>query len=102
MPASSTFNRYLSLRRIARPISALRQCGAIAVTDGLILAVTVEEVFMHCAKSMARSKIWQPDQWPDTTNVPTLAEGMVVHGQLAETTDEMRALIDSDFKTRMY
>ncbi|MEH6501950.1 MAG: MSMEG_1061 family FMN-dependent PPOX-type flavoprotein [Pseudoalteromonas distincta] len=68
----------------------------------LILAVTVEEAFMHCAKSMARSNIWKPEAWPDISDVPTLAEAMVAHGKLAETRIQMQDIIDHDFENRMY
>lgn len=68
----------------------------------LLLAVTVEEAFLHCAKSMARASLWKPEKWPDVSNVPSLAEGMVAHGKLAESIREMQTIIDTDFKTRMY
>ncbi len=31
---------------------------------------------MHCAKSMVRSRMWLPDQWPDRSDVPTLMESV--------------------------
>lgn len=68
----------------------------------LIFAVAVEEAFMHCAKSMARAAIWKPERWPDTKDVPTLAEAMVEHGRLAEAKEEMQAIIEEDFSSRMY
>ncbi|MEJ8574301.1 MSMEG_1061 family FMN-dependent PPOX-type flavoprotein [Microbaculum marinum] len=68
----------------------------------LLLAVTVEEAFMHCAKSMARSRIWEPAGWPDLADVPSLSEAMVAHGRLSESTREMQAIIDDDFETKMY
>lgn len=68
----------------------------------IILIVEVEQTFMHCAKSMARSRLWTPTEWPDTTDVPSLAEAMVAHGNLAETCAQMQAIIDKDFATRMY
>ena len=68
----------------------------------LVLVVTVEEAFMHCAKSIARAKLWKPEDWPDTASVPSLAEAMVAHGKLAETQAEMGAIIEKDFCTRMY
>jgi uncharacterized protein len=68
----------------------------------LLLVVRVEEAFMHCAKSMARAGIWQPDRWPDTKDVPSLAEAMVAHGRLRDTREEMQSIIDSDFDNRMY
>lgn len=68
----------------------------------LLLVVRVEEAFMHCAKSMARADIWQPDRWPDTSDVPSLAEAMVAHGRLSDAREQMQSLIDYDFENRMY
>ena len=64
--------------------------------------VTVEEAFMHCAKCMARSNLWQPEKWPDLANVPSLAEAMIAHAKLSLTRGEMQHIIDDSFKTRMY
>jgi uncharacterized protein len=71
-------------------------------TPGLLLVVTVEEAFMHCAKALRRSNLWKPDLWPDRTGVPSLAETMVTHGHLPETEREMDAIIERDAETRMY
>jgi len=88
--------------RIVRD-TALQERFAIAgKPPNLILAVTVEEAFMHCAKSIARSKLWQPDGRPDRSDVPTLAEAMVAHARLAESRQAMQAVIDDDFENRMY
>ncbi|MGE3703350.1 MAG: pyridoxamine 5'-phosphate oxidase family protein [Hyphomicrobiaceae bacterium] len=68
----------------------------------LVLVVTVQEAFMHCAKCMARSNLWQPEKWPDLTNVPSLAEAMVAHAKLSLSHGQMQAIIDDSFKNRMY
>ena len=39
-----------------------------------VLKVKAEEVFLHCAKSLMRSKLWGPDSWPDRTELPTMGE----------------------------
>jgi uncharacterized protein len=67
-----------------------------------MLIVTVEEAFLHCAKAVARSRLWLPEFWPDCSGVPTLAEAMVLHGELRETVPEMQAIIDRDAAERMY
>jgi uncharacterized protein len=67
-----------------------------------MLVVTVEEAFLHCAKAMTRSRLWQPELWPDRSGVPTLAEAMVLHGELSETVPEMQAIIDRDAAERTY
>lgn len=39
---------------------------------GLAIVVHVEEVFIHCAKALRRSKLWDPDQRQDRGDVPSL------------------------------
>lgn len=68
----------------------------------LVLIVSVEEAFMHCPKCIVRSHLWEPDHWPDTSDVPSLAEAMVAHGRLAESVTEMQAIIDDDGRRRLY
>ena len=68
----------------------------------LVLVVTVEEAFMHCPKCMVRAKMWKPEEWPDRSGVPTLAEGFVAHAALARSVAEMQAIIDNDGATRLY
>lgn len=35
----------------------------------LLIKVTVEQVFFHCAKAFKRSKAWKPDEWAQGTKV---------------------------------
>ncbi|PWT73700.1 MAG: hypothetical protein C5B46_05095 [Proteobacteria bacterium] len=35
----------------------------------LVMRVRVTEAFFHCAKAFLRSKLWQPDSWPETMRV---------------------------------
>jgi uncharacterized protein len=67
-----------------------------------LLVVTAEEVFLHCAKCVTRSKIWQPSFWPDCSSIATLAQAMVTHGQLKDSLPEMQAIIDKDAVERLY
>jgi len=68
----------------------------------LVLVVTVEEAFMHCAKCMARSNLWKPEAWPDLGNVPSLAEAMIAHAKLSLSRGEMQSIIDDSFNNRTY
>lgn len=38
----------------------------------LAMVVEIEEVFMHCARSFLRSKLWKPETWPDDNEIPTM------------------------------
>lgn len=35
----------------------------------LILKITVEECFFHCAKAFLRSQLWQPESWGNKRNI---------------------------------
>lgn len=83
--------------------SALQNSLAVnGQAPNLALVVGVEEAFIHCPKCMVRSRLWTQEQWPDRSDVATLAETMVAHGALAETVPEMQAIIDNDGATRLY
>ena len=40
------------------------------------IGVEVEEAFMHCPRAFMRSGLWNPEEWPDTDAVPTMAQMM--------------------------
>ena len=67
-----------------------------------VLVVGVEHVLSHCPKCMIRSGLWQPDAWPDITTLPTFAETLIAHAKLAETVEEVQALIDTGNRERLY
>jgi uncharacterized protein len=83
--------------------SDLRRSMAI---DGrvpeLALVVLVREAFVHCAKCMIRSHLWEPAQWPSLDGLPTLAEAAIAHAQLTHTVAEIQGFIDTDERTRLY
>lgn len=46
----------------------------------LALVVDVSEVYFHCGKAFVRSRLWQPESWPEPGEVATL--GRVLASQL--------------------
>ena len=43
----------------------------------VLIAVEVERAFMHCAKCMIRSKLWEPGAWAPIDGVPTIADAAI-------------------------
>jgi hypothetical protein len=41
-----------------------------------VLEVTATQVFFHCGKSLIRSRIWEPAQWPDRTGLAGLGAAL--------------------------
>lgn len=42
-------------------------------TPKLAIIVDIDEVYVHCARSILRAGLWSPDKWPDPDDIPTLA-----------------------------
>jgi hypothetical protein len=66
------------------------------------IVVRVEEVFFHCPKCMIRSRLWDPEHWPDTAGMASFAQAVVDAGRLEETPDEIQALLDKNVRERLY
>ena len=83
--------------------SALQDSLAInGKPPNLAMVITVQEAFLHCPKCIIRSRLWKPDQWPDLSDVPTLAEAMIAHGSLSESMTEIEAVIENSNTKRLY
>jgi len=52
------------------------------------IVVETEEVYAHCPKAFVRSKLWDPDTWPDPATLPTSAEVTLAHQRNPELTLE--------------
>jgi hypothetical protein len=68
----------------------------------LALVVSVAGAFFHCAKCVIRSNIWQPDQWPDISDMPTFARILKDQTHSHESEVEMGAQITESYKNRLY
>jgi len=79
--------------RIVRDSALQARLAVAGKPPNFVLVVTVEEAFMHCSKCMIRSKLWNPQYWPDRSKVPSLAEAIVAHAKPPETTAEVQAFI---------
>lgn len=87
---------------IVRDVSMREPLAVNGKLPDLAIVVNVEQAFMHCAKCMIRSKLWQPSAWPDQIGLGTLAQAIVAQGGLRESVEEMHAIIENDKVTRLY
>ena len=57
------------------------------------IVVTVEEAFLHCAKALIRSDLWNPETRVERTSLPTLGEMLAdqIEGVTAEAADRTHA-----------
>jgi uncharacterized protein len=57
----------------------------------LALVVEIEQVFSHCPKAFLRSYLWEPDKWPSTDEMPSVAELTKAVQDTPETLAELEA-----------
>lgn len=79
----------------------LEQLNVDGKTPSFAIIVTVKEAFMHCAKCIIRSKLWQVDT-AKQSSVPSLAKVLVEHGKLEISVDELDGMIKNDEQTNLY
>ncbi len=68
----------------------------------LVLVVTVEQVFMHCSKSIVRSRLWQNESWDGAAGAPSLAQWVKSAVQTDATLEEIQGVHDKDRESRLY
>lgn len=67
----------------------------------VVVIVAIEEVFTHCARSILRSKIWEPETWPDTDTVPTLM-AMLSEQKNLQPPDESEGKRNEEYRQVLY
>ena len=68
----------------------------------LAIVVYVEHAEIHCPKCMIRSKLWQPEGWPDNTTLPTISEATIKHANLDMSVEALDSLAEQDGWTTLY
>ena len=66
------------------------------------ILIEVREVFMHCAKALVRSRLWEGDYQVERTALPRYAEILADHADHSMTVDEIETEIEVSTKTRMW
>lgn len=71
----------------------------------LAIVVQVREVFLHCAKALRRSRIWDPAHHQDRSEMPSLVKMILDETTGAPGEAEMRDIdagLEEDYKKTMY
>lgn len=64
------------------------------------IGVEVEECYMHCAKSLKRSKLWNPDSWPAQDQLPVPARIIAKHA--GSTEEQIAKSLEESYRLRLY
>ncbi len=88
---------------LVRDANILERLSAQGKRPALAIGVEVEECFMHCAKCMKRSRLWDPTRWPDHTALPSLGQMLLDQTRPADTTAaDLDAYLAESYTKRLY
>ena len=73
----------------------------------LAIAVKVQEAFIHCAKAFIRSKLWQPEAWPNIADLPSFSKMLIDHVNAKKHRTDMSEkdldkALEDDYKNELY
>jgi PPOX class probable FMN-dependent enzyme len=66
------------------------------------VVVDVDECFLHCAKALRRSGVWDPGTWLAPDDQPSAAEGFVAHLQLDAEPEVVAADLEEGYALTMW
>jgi PPOX class probable FMN-dependent enzyme len=66
------------------------------------LIVTVREAYLHCAKALKRSHLWDAGRHVPPGTVPSLAKIVTDHANIPDRLDEVAARTEEAYRTKLY
>jgi len=102
MPGSEETLRVNGRARIIRDPEWLSRMSAQGKTPQLAIAVDVEEAFLHCAKCVKRSGLWDTERWPDREGLASAAQMFRDHAKLTMTVEELDRRLQEGYRKNLY
>ncbi len=66
------------------------------------LLIRVDEMFLHCAKALMRSKLWKPETWPDKTVIASPGRIWSDHLKGGVDADELDQRLERNMPKNLY
>jgi uncharacterized protein len=79
IPGRTTTLRVNGRAHVTADPELLARIAAVGKPPVTAIVVGVDEVYAHCPKAFVRSRLWQPDSWPDAQSLPSSAEVTLAH-----------------------
>jgi uncharacterized protein len=92
--------------KIIRDEALLSHCTVNGKQPKIGVLVSIDEVFLHCAKALKRSKLWQDDYRQDRSTMPSIAR-IILEQTCGARVDEREAaqadvMVEDNYRTEMY
>jgi PPOX class probable FMN-dependent enzyme len=78
---------------------ALVACALDGRAPKVAIVIEVEEAYIHCAKALRRSRLWEPDAWPDTSDMARPAAMLRDHIGLTQmSVEQVEEVLEADYQ----
>ncbi len=102
IPGKAETLRASGKAKIVRDSWLLERMAVGGKAPALATVVTVDRVFLHCAKCVIRSHLWDQQKWPSLDGLASLAQAIVDHAKISASVESVQASIDDSYRDRLY
>ncbi len=89
--------------RLIRDADVLARMAVRDKVPTLAIAVEVQEAFLHCAKALKRSRLWQEESWPSEDALVSRARMFLDHApRPGVTVEELEASLAQSYVKNLY
>lgn len=88
--------------RVTTEPSVLEQTAIDGVHPKVALVVEVDECFVHCAKALRRSGVWDPDTWLPASELPSAGTVFTDQFQLDVDPAEIDAELEAGYQATLW
>ena len=78
----------------------LAACPVNSMQANVAICVEVETAFIHCAKALLRGAVWNPEKWPDVSDLASPACMLKDHIGLEGTVEDSQRALDESYAKR--
>ncbi len=101
IPGRSDTLRVNGRARLVRDAPWFGQLEVHGKRPVLAVLIEIDQVFSHCQKAFMRSGLWDPEQWPDVSAIPSVAALTKAVQSTPETLEELEAYYDPSRYSRL-
>jgi len=97
VPGTDETMRINGRASISTSPEVLERCPIGDLRPNVAIVVEVRTAFIHCAKALRRAALWQPDAWPDTSDMATPACMLKDHIGLEGSVEDSQKMLDASY-----
>jgi len=87
---------------LTRDPAVLRAVDVPGRTADLAVGVVVRTAFVHCGKAMIRSRVWEPESWPERESLPSAAQMLLAARGEHVPVDRAAAQMEQGYVTQLW